>query len=46
MVRQSKNYYENFFDGIECIDIIYKVNDPEKKLKILGPKFVENNISI
>ena len=40
----KKNYYfENFFDGIKIIDIEYKINNRNEKLKILGEKFVENN---
>ena len=45
MKRQGKNYYENYFDGIEYIDIIYKVNKEENKLKLFGEKFVQNNKS-
>ena len=43
MVNKGNNYFENYFDGIEYIDIIYKVNEQEKILKIFGEKFVEIN---
>ena len=46
MMTQGIDYYENYFDGINFIDIIYKINNPKEKLKLLGEKFVENNKNV
>ena len=45
MKKQGKDYYENYFDGTNSIDIFYKINDNQKKLKLFGDKFVKNNIN-
>jgi len=44
MKKQGKDYYENYFDGINSIDIKYKVEKSKSKLKLFGDKFVNNNI--
>ena len=45
MKKQGKDYYENYFEGTNSIDIFYKINDNQKKLKLFGDKFVKNNIN-
>ena len=45
MKKQGKDYYENYFEGTNKIDIFYKINDNQTKLKIFGDIFVKNNIN-
>ena len=46
MKKQKKDFYENYFDGIKTIDIIYRIKNPKEKLKIFGENFVKNNKNI
>ena len=46
MVSQGNDFYENYFDEIKILDIIYKINNPKEKLKLLGEKFFEHNKKI
>ena len=43
MKREGEQYYENYFDGINSIDIFYQIKDNQKKLKLFGDNFVKNN---
>jgi len=45
MKRQGKDYYENYFDGTDNIDIFYQAKDNQEKLKLFGDDFVKNNIN-
>ena len=44
MKKQKKDYYENYFDGTNNIDIFYQIQDNQKKLNLFGDDFVKNNI--
>lgn len=45
-MKQGKYLYDNYFDGIKIIDIIYKINNPKENLKLFDEKFVKNNKNI
>lgn len=43
MKNLGKDYFENYFDGTNSIDIFYKIKDNQKKLKLFGDDFVKHN---
>jgi len=43
MKRRGENYYENYFDGTNSIDIFYQIQSNQKMLKLFGDNFVKNN---
>ena len=45
MKRQGEDYYENYFDGTDNIDIFYQIKGNQEKLKLFGDEFVKNNIN-
>ena len=45
MKRKGEDYYDNYFDGANSIDIFYQIKDNQKNLKLFGDKFVQNNIN-
>ena len=45
MKKKGKDYYENYFDGTNSIEIIYQIKDNQQNLKLFGDNFVKNNIN-
>jgi len=43
MKRKGPQCYENYFDGINSIDIFYQIQGNQQRLKLFGDNFVKNN---
>ena len=46
MKSQGEDYYENYFEGTNNIDIFYQIQDNQQKLKLFGMEMNMNCVII